>query len=99
MNLYHGSTVEVKNPRIIFGKVTQDNVYSIITMLTPGILQRLMEECDINEEDAGKKLYNSELYKKLEIEETKLWHLSSFTLYGLLKEELETGKITWPEEQ
>jgi len=32
-------------------------------------------------------------------ENTKLWHLSSFALYSLLKEELETGKITWPEEQ
>jgi len=46
MNLYHGSTAEVKNPQI-----------------------------------------------------TKLWHLSSFALYNLLEEELETGKITWPEEQ
>jgi len=79
--------------------VTQDKVYSIIAMLTPGILQRLMEVRNINEEEAGKLLYNSELYKKLEIEETKLWHLSSFALYSLLEEELETGKITWPEEQ
>jgi len=79
--------------------VTQDNVYSVIAMLTPSILQRLMNEQSINEEEAGNLLYNSELYKKLEIEETKLWHLSSFTLYSLLKEELETGKITWPEEQ
>jgi len=94
MNLYHGSIVEVRNLR-----VTQDNVYSIIAMLAPGILQRLMDERNIDEKEAGSLLYNSELYGKLEIEETKLWHLSSFMLYSLLKEELETGKITWPEEQ
>ena len=79
--------------------VTQDNVYSMIAMLVPGILQRLMDEREINENEAGDLLYHSELYKKLEIEDTKLWRLSSFALYSLLKEELETGKITWPEEQ
>ena len=79
--------------------VNQNSVYSIIAMLVPGILQRLMDEKNISEEKAGSFFYNSELYKKLEIEETKLWHLSSFALYSLLKEELETGKITWPEEQ
>ena len=79
--------------------VNQNSVYSIIAMLVPGILQRLMDEQNISEEKAGSFFYNSELYKKLEIEETKLWHLSSFALYSLLKEELETGKITWPEEQ
>jgi hypothetical protein len=39
------------------------------------------------------------LYNTLEIEETKLWHLSALTLYALLDEELTTGRITWPEEQ
>jgi len=79
--------------------VIQDNVYSIIAMLAPGILQRLMDERNINEKEASSLLYNSEFYKKLEMEETKLWHLSSSALYSLLEEELETGKITWPEEQ
>jgi len=99
MNLYHGSIAEVKNPQIIVHKVTQDNVYSMLALLVPGILQRLIDERNINENEAANLLYNSELYKKLENENTKLWHLSSFALYSLLKEELETGKITWPEEQ
>lgn len=79
--------------------ITQENLYSMLAMLIPGILQRIIDEQNISEQEAANLLYNSELYKKLEIEESKLWHLSSFTLYGLLKEELETGKITWPEEQ
>jgi hypothetical protein len=34
----------------------------------------------------------------LEIEATKLWHLSQLTLANLLDEELEIGTITFPEE-
>jgi hypothetical protein len=99
MNLYHGSTTKIKNPQITVHRVTQDNVYSMLALLVPGILQRLIDERNINENEAANLLYNSELYEKLEIENTKLWHLSSFALYSLLKEELETRKITWPEEQ
>jgi hypothetical protein len=43
-------------------------------------------------------LYSSFLYSKLEVESTKLWHLSQLTLANLLNEELETGSITFPEE-
>jgi hypothetical protein len=78
---------------------TQENVYSVLAMLTPSILQRLMENRNMSDAEAANLLYHSELYKKLEIEETKLWHLSSLLLYDLLEEELTTGKITWPEEQ
>jgi hypothetical protein len=35
----------------------------------------------------------------LEDEETKVWRLSYPTLHDLLEEELETGEITFPEEQ
>jgi len=34
----------------------------------------------------------------LEKEESKLWHFSAVTLFILFKEELATGKITYPEE-
>jgi len=43
-------------------------------------------------------LYSSFLYSKLEMEETKLWHLSQLTLANLLNEEIKTGTITFPEE-
>ena len=74
--------------------MNQDNLYSIIAIITPGIIQHLMDDRGINEETAAELLYNSHLYSKLEDEETKLWHLSPLTLFDLLNEEITTGKIT-----
>jgi hypothetical protein len=79
--------------------VTQDNLHAVLSMLTPFIIQRLMEERNLEEKDAADLLYESMLYEALETEVTKLWHLSPLLLYDLLEEELSTGKITWPEEQ
>jgi hypothetical protein len=42
--------------------------------------------------------YSSALYKGLEEEETKLWHLSAHALFEMFQEERDTGKITYPEE-
>jgi hypothetical protein len=75
------------------------NISSVIAMITPGIINLLMENRGMNLEEASGTLYNSELYKALEDEETKVWRLSYPTLYDLLIEELDTGKITYPEEQ
>ena len=75
------------------------NISPVIAMLTPGIIKLLMENRNISLEDASQALYNSELYKTLEDEETKIWRLSYPLLYDLLEEELTTGKINFPEEQ
>jgi len=75
------------------------NISSIIAIITPGILRLLIENRKLNINDASFLLYNSELYKTLEDEETKLWRLGYPILYDLLEEELTTGKITFPEEQ
>jgi hypothetical protein len=79
--------------------VTQDNLHAVLSMLTPFIIQHLMEEHNLEEKDAADLLYESMLYEALETEVTKLWRLSPLLLYDLLEEELSTGKITWPEEQ
>ena len=79
--------------------VNQQTLYATLTFITPGIIKLLMDNRGIGEEEAAALLYNSELYKVLEDEESKLWHLSFPILYDLLEEELATGKITWPEEQ
>jgi len=75
------------------------NISSIIAIITPGIIRLLTENRKINIEDAASLLYNSELYKTLEDEETKLWRLGYPILYDMLEEELTTGFITFPEEQ
>ena len=71
----------------------------VLAFITPGIIQLLMNNRNITAEAASILLYNSRLYKLLETEETKLWHLSYPILYDMLEEELTTGDITFPEEQ
>ena len=75
------------------------SISSVIAMITPGILNFLMENRDISLEEASDILYNSQLYSALEDEKTKVWRLGYPLLYDLLEEELTTGKITYPEEQ
>ena len=77
----------------------QDNLGAILALTTPGIIQLLMDRRKITAEAASILLYNSKLYKLLEDEKTKLWHLSYPILYDMLEEELTTGEITFPEEQ
>ena len=52
----------------------------------------------ITDEEALNRLYSSKLYGKLEQEATKVWHLSVPTLFSLFLQEINTGKITFPEE-
>ena len=69
-----------------------------LEMLVPLVIREIMKSRNVGEQEAFELLYSSFLYSKLEVESTKLWHLSQLTLVNLLKEELETGTITFPEE-
>lgn len=71
---------------------------SMLFLLVPQIIQLFIEDSKMDEEKATELLYASELYARLEDEETKLWHLSAKALYEMLKEEQKTGSITYPEE-
>ncbi|MCL1893951.1 MAG: hypothetical protein FWG02_06940 [Holophagaceae bacterium] len=79
--------------------VSQENLNTVLAFITPGIIQLLMDKRNISVDSASSLLYNSKLYKLLEDEETKLWHLSYPILFDMLEEELSSGKITFPEEQ
>jgi len=75
------------------------NISAIVAIITPGILGLLQKNRGLNLADASDTLYNSQLYKALEDEKTKIWRLGYHQLYDLLEEELATGQITFPEEQ
>ena len=77
----------------------EKSISPVIAMITPGIINLLMENRKLSLEEASGLLYSSFLYKTLEDEETKMWRLGYPLLYDLLEEELNTGKITFPEEQ
>jgi len=71
---------------------------AMLEMLIPLVIKEIMKSRNISEREAFELLYSSFLYSKLEIESTKLWHLSQLTLANLLNEEIETGTIIFPEE-
>ena len=77
----------------------QENLYTLLTYITPGIIHMLSNARSITPEAAAIILYNSKLYSLLEDEKTKLWHLGYPLLYDMLEEELTTGDIIFPEEQ
>jgi hypothetical protein len=70
----------------------------ILIFLIPLIIKEIVKSRNISEEEAFYLLYSSKVYETLEDESAKLWHFSPLTLANLLNEELETGKITFPEE-
>ena len=69
-----------------------------LIFLVPQILELIMNNYCVDEERAAEMFYTSELYKGLEEEETKLWHLSAHARFEMYQEELDTGEITYPEE-
>jgi len=75
-----------------------DKLSTVLIFLVSQILGLMMNEYEVDDEKAAEMFYSSELYKGLEEEETKLWHLSAHALFEMYQEELETGKITYPEE-
>jgi hypothetical protein len=76
----------------------QSRLTTILIFLVPQILQLLVAEYGVDEGKAAEMFYASELYKVLEDEQTKLWHLSAHALFEMFQEELQTGSITYPEE-
>ena len=74
------------------------SIKAMLEFIVPRLIRMLMERRSLTEQEALTQLYCSELYRQLEREETKLWHLSVLTLYDLWVEEKETGQITYPEE-
>ena len=76
----------------------KNRLSTALIFLVPQILELVIKEYKVSDEKAAEMFYSSELYQGLEEEETKLWHLSAHALFEMYQEELETGKITYPEE-
>jgi len=69
-----------------------------LQMLVPMVVQIIMDKKNISVIESIKLLYLSKLYEKLEIEKTKLWHLSPLALFEILDLEQKTGKLILPTE-
>lgn len=98
MKVYHGSTELVKNPEIrkankntiIIDEINQNNLYLLLPSKISWLATMLAEEKNISLLSAIKEIYSSKLYKKLQNESTKMWHLGPVALYEELTEELNT---------
>ena len=67
--------------------INQDNLYLLIPSKMGWLASMLSDDEDISVVDAIKKLYESDMYKRLEDEKTKAWHLGPVALYEEFIEE------------
>lgn len=70
---------------------------AMLVLIVPQVVHLIAENYNMNEIDASRLFYESQVYEVLEQEDTKLWHLSPLTLFNMFDEEKKTGKITFPE--
>ena len=61
--------------------INQSNLYLLLPSKMGWLASMLAEDENITIVDAIKKLYSSNMYKKLEDESSKTWHLGPITLY------------------
>jgi hypothetical protein len=61
--------------------ITQDNLYLILPSKVSRMAEMLAEDSGRSIVQAVKDIYHSEVYKRLEQESTKQWHLGPVTLY------------------
>ena len=64
--------------------ITQDNLYLLLPSKISWLAMLMVEDKGVSITEAIETLYKSDLYKQLEKEETKLWHLGPVALYESL---------------
>lgn len=65
--------------------ITQNNLYLLLPSKISLMVEMLSEDSGAGVVDAIRRIYNSDLYRKLETEETKLWHEGPVALYEELR--------------
>ena len=78
--------------------MNEDQYSAFLAVLVPDVVGLVVRRQGLDEPEATRRFYSSELYAKLADEKLKLWHYSSETLYALYDEECRNGKIVFPEE-
>ena len=67
--------------------VTQDNLYLFLPGKTSRVAEIYARKHGTSILEALRLVYNSAVYKELEVEESKLWHLGPVALYQEMEEE------------
>ena len=68
--------------------ITQDNLYLLLPSKVSWLAEMLSEDKNLSIVDAIRKIYSSDLYRRLEIEKNKLWHTGPVELYNDLHYDL-----------
>lgn len=71
----------------MIGEITQNNVYLLLPAKVSWLAGMLGENKGMDVVDAIKHIYSSELYRQLQNESTKKWHLGPVDLYAELEAE------------
>lgn len=66
---------------MMIGEITQENLYLLLPSKVSCLASMLQEYDNMSLIDAIKKVYQSETYKQMEQEDTKMWHLGPVDLY------------------
>ena len=77
--------------------MNEEQFSAMLAILVPPVIERIIENSNIDEDKAVSFFYQSELYKELSDEKSKLWHYSPLTLYTMYQDELLTGSYDYPE--
>lgn len=62
--------------------ITQDNLYLLLPSKVCRVADMLIEDKHISVVDAIAQIYHTTMYRQLEQEHTKFWHLGSVDLYA-----------------
>ena len=61
--------------------INQSNLYLLLPSKVAWMTDMLSEDENISIVEAVKRIYSSDIYKRLEKESTKMWHLGPIALY------------------
>lgn len=70
---------------------------ALLTLIVPQVVHLIIQKYGLDEIEASKQFYISQVYALLEQEDTKLWQLSPLKLFSMYDEEQNNGTITFPE--
>jgi len=62
-------------------EINQNNLYLLLPSKVAWMTEWLSEDKNISIVEAIKMIYTSDMYKRLENESTKMWHLGAVALY------------------
>ncbi|MDO4524282.1 MAG: hypothetical protein Q4B61_03000 [Bacteroidales bacterium] len=66
----------------MIGEINQQNLYLLLPSKVSRLATMIQNQKHISLIEAIKKVYASDLYKQMEREESKLWHLGPVDLYN-----------------